>query len=59
MLFRKPAVNRAHEEGDREEDSDGDDYATERSRDSVSEFTEFFSNQLYCGKPLSFHLASS
>ena len=44
MFFLWMTVNRAHEEGDSEEDCDGDDNETERSHDRISEFHEFFLN---------------
>ena len=47
MFFVWMTVNRAHEEGDSEEDADCDNNETERSRDSVSEFPEFFSNVVH------------
>ena len=47
MFFLLMTVNRAHEEGDSEEDCDGDDNASERSRDRISEFPEFFSKVVH------------
>lgn len=47
MFFWWTVVNRAHEEGDSEEDADCDDNASERSRDRVSEFLKFFSKVVH------------
>ena len=47
MFFLWMTVNRAHEEGDSEEDCDGDDDTSERSRDRISEFLKFFSKVVH------------
>ena len=46
-MFFRLTVDRAHEEGDREEDNDTDDKETERNRCRRSEFTKFFSNVVH------------